>query len=75
MCISKEKTACDYLISLLKFSRKIPKLPRVGGGGGEVECQLRTFKSGVCLHENWMFVDRGEERDRGPKFRIFLRKS
>ena len=60
-------------MSLLKFSRKIPKLPWVGGGGpeGGVECQLRKSKSCVCLDQNWMFVDRGEEGSGGPKFRLF----
>ena len=58
---SKKKRYVTMLISLLQFSTKIPKLPRVDGGGGDVECQLRTSKSGVCLVQNWMFVDRGEE--------------
>ena len=73
MCISKEKTACDYFDLIVKVFEKNSEIAE--GWGGEVECQLRTFKSGVCLHENWMFVDRGEARDRGPKFRLFLRKS
>ena len=59
-------------MSLLKFSRKIPKLPWVGDGQeGGVECQLRKSKSCVCLDQNWMFVDRGEEGSGGPKFRLF----
>ena len=61
-------------MSLLKFSRKIPKLGGGGGGGGQgggVECQLRKSKSCVCLDQNWMFVDRGEEGSGGPKFRLF----
>ena len=45
------------LISLLTLLRKIPKLPRVG----VFECQLRMPKSGVCLDQNLVFVDRGEE--------------
>ena len=54
------------LISMLMFSRKIPKLPSVCvyvcvGGGGGFECQLRTSKGGVCLDQNWIFVDRREE--------------
>ena len=38
-------------ISLLRLLRKIPKLP------GVTECQLRTFRSGLCLDQNWILVD------------------
>ena len=56
------------LISLLNFSRKFSKLPTVRG---RVDYQLRTSKSGVCLDQNWMFVDREEEVAGCVKFRLF----
>ena len=45
------------LISLLKFSRQIPHLPRLG----KFECRLKTSKGGVCLDKNWMLMDRRED--------------
>ena len=39
--------------------------------GGRVKCQLKTSKSRVCLDQNWVFVERGEEEDGGPIFRLF----
>ena len=56
----------DLIVKVFEENSKITQ-----GGEGGFECQLRTSKSGVCLDQNWMFVDRGEERGRGPKFRIF----
>ena len=55
------------LTLLLKFSRKIPKLP------GDIECQLRTSKSGVSADQNCMFVDRAGEGV--SEFYTFLRMS
>ena len=36
-----------------------------------VEYQLGTSKTGVCLDQNWMFVDRREEGGADPKLRLF----
>ena len=69
MCIiAKKKLYVTMLISLLKFSRNIPKLPKAGKW---FECQLRTSKGEVCLEENCMFVGRREVGVGGPKFRLF----
>ena len=48
--------------------RKILKLPWLWRDFG---WQLRTSRRRVCLDQNWMFVDRGEEGGGGPKFRFF----
>ena len=48
--------------------RKISKLPWLWRDFG---WQLRTSRRRVCLDQNWMFVDRGEEGGGGPKFRFF----
>ena len=34
--------------------------------------KLKTSNSGVCLDQNWMFVDREEEEGESPKFRLFF---
>ena len=78
MCISKEKTVkavrhfADVIVKVFEENSEIT-LGGGGGGGqeGGVECQLRKSKSCVCLDQNWMFVDRGEEGSGGPKFRLF----
>ena len=59
MCVSKEKAVHHYLDLFRQKFRNYPgcRGEVVGGRGGwglRVECQLRTFKSAVC-------IDRGEE--------------
>ena len=54
------------IVNPIFISKEIPKLLRMGG----FECQLMTSKSGVCLCENRMFVDRQKAGGGGPKFRL-----
>ena len=75
ICISKEKAVRHYVDPIVKVFEENSETIQGGGGGVECQCQLRMSKSGVCLHQNWMFVDRGEEGAGGPKFRLFLRTS
>ena len=72
MYLSKEKTVCHYVDLIVKVFGSNSKNTQ---GWGNVECQLRTSRSGMCLDQNWMFVDRGEEGGGGPKLRLFLRTS
>ena len=67
MCISKEKAVCHYVDLNANVFEENSKITQcvclcvcVCGGGG-FECQLRTPKGGVCLDQNWIFVDRREE--------------
>ena len=70
MSISKEKAVLHYVDLIVKVFEKNSEIIQgvvcvcvcvCRGGGGVVECQLRTSKSGVWLDQNWMFVDRREE--------------
>ena len=72
-CISKKKTVRHYVDFIVKVFEENSEI--IKGGVGRFECQLRTSKSGVCLGQNWMFVDRGEERGGVSKFILFLRRS
>ena len=70
LCVSREKKLYSImLISLLTFLRKISKLPWMEGFWMPVK-DVQEW-SGVCLEQNWMFVERGEEAGGGPKFRLF----
>ena len=65
MCISKEK----LYVTVKVFDGKFRNYP--AWGRGALNTNLKTSKSGVCLDQNWMFVDKGEEKGGGPKFRLF----
>ena len=59
VCISQEKTVCtslyvDLIVKVFEENSEITQ--------GVIEYQLRASKSGVCLNQNWTFVNRGEER-------------
>ena len=58
MCISKEKAVRHYVDLIAKVFEENSEITQ---GGGGFECQTKTSKSRVCLDQNWMFVDRGEE--------------
>ena len=71
ICISKEKAVSHYVDLIVKIFEENSEVTQ--REGREFGCQLKKSKSGVCLDQNWMFVDRGEEEGRSPKFRFFLR--
>ena len=52
----KEKAFCHYVDFIVKVFEEIPKLPRE-----EYRMPITVSKSGVCLDQNWMFMDRREE--------------
>ena len=70
LCISKEKAVRHYVDLIVTVFKKNSETDQSGGGG--FECQLRTSKNGVCLDQNWMFMDRRKKGGWGPKFRQFL---
>ena len=63
LCISKEKVLRHYVNLIVKIFAESFEITLDGGrgkgNGGCFECQLRTSRSGVCLDQNLMFVDRG----------------
>ena len=71
ICISKEKAVSHYVDLIVKVIEENSEITQ--REGREFECQLKTSKSGVCLDQNWMFVDRGEEEGGVQKFKLFLR--
>ena len=67
MCISKEKAVRHYVDLIVTVCEENYEITQ---DGESAECQLWTSKSGMCLYENWMFVDSGEEGVGGLKFRL-----
>ena len=67
MCTSKEKALRHYVDLIVTVCEENSKITQ---DGESAERQLWTSKSGMCLDENWMFVDSGEEGVEGPKFRL-----
>ena len=50
-CELTKKNVVRHYVDLIRFLRKIPKLP------GVTECQLRTSRKGLSLDQNWILVD------------------
>ena len=60
MSTSQEKAVRHYVAVIVKIFEEHSEVTQ-----GDIERQLWKYKSGVCLDQNWMFVDRGEERGWG----------
>lgn len=61
----EQRKSARYVDLIVKIFEENSKTTQ---GEGGVESQLRTSKSGVCLDQTWMFVDRREKGSGGSKF-------